>query len=115
MLFTGLLWLVTGFFLKSLSVSGLFPDNLATHALTAGAIGVLTYGMMARVAFRITSYNVCYTKLLRAVTRSPPETLETIRRARVLWTNRRAWPAATAQIPVTTKVMTRNVGRMIAS
>ena len=49
-LFTGMIWLMVGFLLKSLAVSGFYPDNLATHALTAGAIGVLTYGMMARVA-----------------------------------------------------------------
>ncbi len=49
-LFTGLLWLIVGFLLKSLSAMGLFPDNLAIHALTAGAIGVLTFGMMARVS-----------------------------------------------------------------
>lgn len=49
-LFTGLLWLIVGFLLKALSAAGLFPDNLAIHALTAGAIGVLTYGMMARVS-----------------------------------------------------------------
>jgi len=49
-LFTGMIWLVVGFMLKSLATSGLYPDNLATHALTAGAIGVLTFGMMARVS-----------------------------------------------------------------
>ncbi len=64
-LFTGLLWLVTGFFLKSLSVSGLFPDNLATHALTAGAIGVLTYGMMARVALGHTGRDITPPRAIR--------------------------------------------------
>ncbi|MCU7843832.1 MAG: NnrS family protein [Candidatus Thiodiazotropha sp. (ex Monitilora ramsayi)] len=49
-LFTGMIWLIVGFLLKSLSAFALFPDNLATHALTAGAIGVLTFGMMARVS-----------------------------------------------------------------
>ncbi|MCG7899615.1 MAG: NnrS family protein [Candidatus Thiodiazotropha weberae] len=49
-LFAGLVWLVVGFLLKAMAQIGLFADNLATHALTAGAIGVTTLGMMARVA-----------------------------------------------------------------
>ncbi len=49
-LFTGLVWLIVGFLLKALAVTGLFPDNLALHALTSGAIGILTLGMMARVS-----------------------------------------------------------------
>ncbi len=57
-LFTGLIWLITGFLLKSLSVLGLFPDNLAIHALTAGAIGVLTFGMMARVSLGHTGRDI---------------------------------------------------------
>jgi len=57
-LFSGLLWLAVGFLLKSLSVIGLFADNLAIHALTAGAIGVLTYGMMARVALGHTGRDI---------------------------------------------------------
>ncbi|MCU7929366.1 MAG: NnrS family protein [Candidatus Thiodiazotropha sp. (ex Codakia rugifera)] len=48
-LFTGLLWLIIGFLLKGLALLDLFPQNLSTHALTAGAIGVFTLGMMARV------------------------------------------------------------------
>ncbi len=57
-LFTGLIWLIVGFLLKSLSALGLFPDNLATHALTAGAIGVLTFGMMARVSLGHTGRDI---------------------------------------------------------
>ena len=49
-LFSGMIWLIVGFLLKGLAAFTLFPDNLATHALTAGAIGVLTFGMMARVS-----------------------------------------------------------------
>ncbi|MCG7920838.1 MAG: NnrS family protein [Candidatus Thiodiazotropha lotti] len=49
-LYAGLAWLVIGFLLKAMAQIGLFADNLATHALTAGAIGVTTLGMMARVA-----------------------------------------------------------------
>jgi uncharacterized protein involved in response to NO len=49
-LYTGLAWLALGFLLKSLAVLGLFPTSLATHALTAGAIGTLVFGMMARVS-----------------------------------------------------------------
>ncbi|MEW8499354.1 MAG: NnrS family protein [Candidatus Thiodiazotropha taylori] len=42
--------LAVGFLLKAMAQIELFADNLATHALTAGAIGVTTLGMMARVA-----------------------------------------------------------------
>lgn len=49
-LYTGFGWLVLGFALKTLGAAGLFPPNLAVHALAVGAIGVLTLGMMSRVA-----------------------------------------------------------------
>ncbi|MEW8468369.1 MAG: NnrS family protein, partial [Candidatus Thiodiazotropha sp.] len=39
-----------GFTAKALALLGLYPVNLATHALTVGAIGLFTLGMMARVA-----------------------------------------------------------------
>lgn len=49
-LYTGYGWLVLGFLARGLGELGLFPVTLATHALTTGAIGVFTMGMMARVA-----------------------------------------------------------------
>jgi len=49
-LYSGYLWLVLGFLLLGLAGFGLLPANLAKHALTVGGIGVLTLGMMARVA-----------------------------------------------------------------
>jgi uncharacterized protein involved in response to NO len=49
-LYTGYLWLIAGFALFGLAALGGFPQNLALHALTLGAIGVFTLGMMARVA-----------------------------------------------------------------
>jgi len=49
-LYSGLIWLVVGFLLEALALNGLFSPLLSLHALTAGAIGVLTLGMMARVA-----------------------------------------------------------------
>jgi len=43
-------WIWVGLFLKAASAAGLMvPASAATHALTAGAIGTLTLGMMARV------------------------------------------------------------------
>ncbi len=43
-------WIWIGFFLKAASAWGMMvPSSAATHALTAGAIGTLTIGMMARV------------------------------------------------------------------
>ena len=43
-------WLVIGFFLKGAAAWGWLAPNLATHALTAGGIGVMTLGMMSRVS-----------------------------------------------------------------
>ncbi len=49
-LYSGYAWLILGFGLIALGKFGLFPPNLADHALTLGGFGVLTLGMMARVA-----------------------------------------------------------------
>lgn len=43
-------WIVVGFALTALAALGVFPGSLATHAFTAGAMGSLTLGMMARVS-----------------------------------------------------------------
>ena len=43
-------WLVIGFALLGLHHLGFLPPMLGFHALTAGCIGVMTLGMMARVA-----------------------------------------------------------------
>jgi len=43
-------WVVAGFLLWGLAAFGKVPHSLAVHAFTAGGIGVLTVGMMARVA-----------------------------------------------------------------
>ena len=43
-------WIGAGLLLKAASAASLgVPPSVATHALTAGAIGTLTLGMMARV------------------------------------------------------------------
>ena len=43
-------WIWFGLFLKAAAAAGLgVPPSVATHALTAGAIGTLTLGMMVRV------------------------------------------------------------------
>ncbi|MFC1684945.1 NnrS family protein [Pseudomonadota bacterium] len=49
-LYTGYFWLILGYGLLALSAFGLTAPNLALHAITVGGIGVLTLGMMARVA-----------------------------------------------------------------
>lgn len=49
-LYLGYAWLVVGLALKTLGALGLFPPTLALHALTLGGFGLLTLGMMARVA-----------------------------------------------------------------
>ncbi len=49
-LLSGYGWLVIGFVLLVLAVPFDLPRSLAWHAFTVGAIGVLTIGMMSRVA-----------------------------------------------------------------
>ncbi len=49
-LFLGYAWIVVGLALYGLAALGLVAPSLAVHAFTAGAIGGLTLGMMARVA-----------------------------------------------------------------
>ena len=49
-LYAGLIWIVIGFLLVALASAGLLGMNLAKHALTVGGVGVLTLGMMSRVA-----------------------------------------------------------------
>ncbi len=49
-LHVGYIWLVLGFFLKTASAAGWFIPSVALHAHTIGAIGIMTLGMMARVA-----------------------------------------------------------------
>jgi uncharacterized protein involved in response to NO len=49
-LYVGYAWLVVGFGLVALAAAGLLLPYLALHALSVGAVGVLTLGMMARVA-----------------------------------------------------------------
>jgi uncharacterized protein involved in response to NO len=48
-LYAGYLWMVAGLALDGLSALGLLPPFPALHALTTGAIGVFTFGMVARV------------------------------------------------------------------
>lgn len=48
-LHAGYLWLIAGYLLGGLAGLGLLPAFPALHALTAGAIAVMTLGMMARV------------------------------------------------------------------
>ncbi len=49
MLYSGYLWLILGLTLNALAHLGLLQPFPALHALTIGAIGVFTLGMMARV------------------------------------------------------------------
>ena len=47
----GFAWIVVGLALKGMELTGVdIPPIIATHAFTAGGIGVLTLGMMARVS-----------------------------------------------------------------
>jgi uncharacterized protein involved in response to NO len=48
-LYAGYAWLAAGLLLLAASAIGWLPRSIALHALSAGAIGVFTLGMMARV------------------------------------------------------------------
>jgi uncharacterized protein involved in response to NO len=63
-LFTGYGWLAVGFLLKGLGAAGLLAPPLALHALTTGGIGVLTLGMMARVALGHTGRHLASAPLM---------------------------------------------------
>jgi uncharacterized protein involved in response to NO len=49
-LYAGYVWLILGFILLALAAYQILPLSLALHAFALGGIGVLTLGMMARVA-----------------------------------------------------------------
>ncbi|WP_150048780.1 MULTISPECIES: NnrS family protein [Methylomonas] len=49
-LYIGYAWVIVGFGLMALSAFSWVPSVLALHAFTVGGIGILTLGMMARVA-----------------------------------------------------------------
>jgi len=57
-LYLGYGWLVLGFVLSGLALFELLDPKPALHALTYGGIGMVTIGMMARVAYGHTGRNV---------------------------------------------------------
>ena len=59
-------WLVTGFVLYALSAVGLIAKAQTLHAFTAGAIGMFTLGMMARVALGHTGRPIQASKVMIA-------------------------------------------------
>jgi len=57
-LYTGYIWMVIGLVLRGLSSFDLLSYQLGLHGLTAGAVGVLTLGMMSRVALGHTGRDI---------------------------------------------------------
>jgi uncharacterized protein involved in response to NO len=49
-LYVAYAWLVLGLGLTAMAAFNVLPTSLAVHALTAGTVNVMTFGMMARVA-----------------------------------------------------------------
>ena len=49
-LHAGYLWIPVHLLLRALGEAGMLPLSVATHALTVGAIGMMTLGMMTRTA-----------------------------------------------------------------
>lgn len=62
-LHVGYAWLIVGLLLLALSGLGIVSVSVALHALTAGSIGSMTFGMMCRVALGHTGRNLVTTKL----------------------------------------------------
>ena len=65
-LFAGYGWLIVGISLDFLAALNLVSPLLATHAMTAGAIGVLTLGMMSRVSLGHTGRTIQAPKVITA-------------------------------------------------
>lgn len=63
-LFSGMIWLIIGFALVALASFEMIALNLAKHAITVGGIGVLTFGMMARVALGHTGRPIDSSRLI---------------------------------------------------
>lgn len=61
-LHAGYIWLVIGLILLALQGMSVVSTSLAMHALTSGAIGSLTLGMMCRVSLGHTGRNLIATK-----------------------------------------------------
>ncbi|WP_428635229.1 NnrS family protein [Sedimenticola sp.] len=57
-LYLAYIWLTLGFLLTALALFGLIDGKPALHALSVGGIGMVTMGMMARVAYGHTGRNV---------------------------------------------------------
>lgn len=49
-LYLGYGWIAVGLLMQALTIAGWVPPMLSLHALTVGGVGLLTLGMMARVA-----------------------------------------------------------------
>ncbi|MCP5319172.1 MAG: NnrS family protein [Chromatiaceae bacterium] len=65
-LHVGYAWLVLGAALSGIAELGLFAPASALHALTAGAVGVFTMGMMARVARGHSGRSIDVTRVMTA-------------------------------------------------
>ena len=63
-LFSGYFWIVIGFFLKALADLNYILPSVAVHAFTAGAMGVLIYGMITRVSLGHTGRPLQVTPLI---------------------------------------------------
>lgn len=63
-LYAGYVWLIIGFIMKMLAGVELVANNLAVHSWTIGAIGIITYGMMARVALGHTGRDMLASSLV---------------------------------------------------
>ena len=59
----GYAWVIVGLLCMSAAAFGLIAFSIALHALTAGAIGSMTLGMMCRVALGHTGRNLIASKL----------------------------------------------------
>lgn len=57
-------WVIIGLFLIGLAGIGILPFSMVLHALTAGAIGTMTLGMMCRVALGHTGRDLLASRLM---------------------------------------------------
>jgi len=63
-LYLGYIWIAIGLLLQAFASIFTMLPSLSTHALTTGAIGMITLGMMSRVALGHTGRKINHTKLI---------------------------------------------------
>jgi len=63
-LYLGYSWIFIALLIKAATLAGWAPEFLAVHALTAGTLGMITLGMMSRVALGHSGRMIAYNRVI---------------------------------------------------